>query len=132
MTATRQATLAVNALADALGTAMAGGGLEFLTNSPPTLPDDASAETILARIDFGSFSPAVDGLIEYAFSGVAVQADGAVGWWRTVNSADDPLLDGPVYATGDTPIVGGLELANLTLVGGQVLTGTFRYQAPKT
>ncbi len=130
-TATRETNLAVNAAADAKAALMTGGGLEFLTGSPSAQPDSATTETVLARVDFGSFAPAENGIIEYAFTGVAVQVEGTVGWWRTVDSSEAPVLDGPVYATGDTPIIGGLELASLIFSSGQVLTGTFRYQQPK-
>lgn len=129
---TRQATVCVNAAADGVGLALAGGGLEYMTGSEPTLPDDTSSETVLARVDFGSFSPAIDGILEYEFTGVAVQAAGTVGWWRCVNSLGATFVDGPVYAIGDAPIVGGLALASLTFADGQVLTGTFRYKFPKT
>ena len=60
-----------------------------------------------------------------------VQADGTVGWWRALDADAAPLLDGPVYAAEDPPVVGGIEVSSLTLSDGQVLTGTFRYQAPK-
>lgn len=131
MTATRQSNLAVNALADALGVLLTGGALQFLTGDPPAQPDDASAESVLVQVDFGSFAPAEDGLIEYPFASIAVQADGTVGWWRALDADAAPLLDGPVYATEDPPVVGGIEVSSLTLSDGQVLTGTFRYQAPK-
>lgn len=86
---------------------------------------------MLARVDFGSFAPAEDGLIEYPFTSVAI-----AGRWdgRLVarpGCRRRPLLDGPVYATEDPPVVGGIEVSSLTLSDGQVLTGTFRYQAPK-
>lgn len=130
-TATRRADIAVNAAADAIGDLLAGGSLEFLTGTRPSQPDDASAETVLASVPLPGFDPAVGGLIEYDFAGVAVQANGDVGWWRAKTSGGSPVLDGLVYLAGDTPIVGGLSLSTLSLADGQVLTGTFRHQEPK-
>lgn len=129
---TRQSTIGVNAAANGIGLALNGGRLEFMTGVAPTAPDDVSAETVLAQIPFGSFSAAQNGVIEFEFIRVEVQAAGTVGWWRAVNSAGSAVLDGPVYATGDTPIIGGLSLASLTFGEGYLLTGTFRYQVPKT
>jgi hypothetical protein len=130
-TATRRSTTAVNAAADAIALLLTGGTLEFLTGSRPAQPENSTAETLLASITLAGFDPAVDGLISFEFSAVAVQAAGDVGWWRAKTSGATVILDGPVYEIGETPIIGGLALATLTLADGQVLTGAFEYQEPK-
>lgn len=130
-TATRRTTTAVNAAADAIAALLTGGALEFLTGSRPAQPEGSTAETMLAAITLAGFDPAVDGLIRFEFSAVAVQAAGMVGWWRAKTSSATVVLDGPVYAVGDPPVVGGLALSTLTLADGQVLTGAFEYQEPK-
>ena len=130
-TATRRSLTAVNAAADAIAALLTGGALEFLTGSRPAQPENSTAETLLSSITLAGFDPAVDGLIRYEFSAVAVQAAGDVGWWRAKTPGAAVMLDGPVYAVGDTPIIGGLALSTLTLADGQVLTGAFEYQEPK-
>lgn len=132
MSATRQSEIGVNAAANGIAEVLTGGGLEFMTGSPPALPESASSETVLARVDFSTFDPAVDGLLNHPFTGVAVQVAGTVGWWRCVDSAGDPVLDGPVYQTGDTPMTGGLELASVNFADGVMISGTFFYLVPKT
>ena len=114
-----------------MASALTGGSLEFLTGTRPAQPEDSTAETLLASITLAGFDAAVVGLITYDFSGVAVQADGTVGWWRAKTSGGTALLDGPVYDLADTPMVGGIGLSTLTLADGQVLTGVWSYLEPK-
>ena len=128
-TQTRNTYLACNAAVDAKVALMAK--LEFLAGSAPAQPDNSTSETVLGRINFGAFDAAVNGAVSYTFSNVATLANGTIGWWRTVDSGGNPVSDGPVYQTGDTPITGGIELSRLAVTTADLLSGTFTYQDPK-
>lgn len=128
-TQTRDTYQACNAAVDAKVALM--DKLEFLTGSAPAQPDNSTSETVLGRVNLGTFDAAVNGATSYTFSNVAVLADGTIDWWRTVDSGGNPVSDGPVYQAGDTPITGGIELSRLAVTTADLLSGTFTYQDPK-
>lgn len=130
--ATRIATAARNAAADAVVDLLDGGTgagtIKIYTGTQPASAQDAVSGTLLATITltdpaFGAASTGVATLAGTPLSGTGVAA-GTAGWARLADSAGATVLDGSVTATGGG---GQIELATTTISSGvtvQITSGT--------
>lgn len=96
----------------------------FYTNSPPALPDDATAETLLGTLTLASPSGAIGNTGTVATLTLTVPqttsavADGLIGWLRLTNFAGAGFMDLPAGLAGSglPVIVNALQV----YTGGQI------------
>lgn len=114
--------MAIDGLEAMLAHVNAGSTLLIYEGSAPGSLSDPAGGVLLLEYTFGTppFGTAIDadGYVQAdasAIADVTAQADGIASFFRILNSADEPKMQGSVTGTG---VGGDLEITSTSLVAG--------------